>query len=90
MMTVAPFGLNTLHDTLNRTLAEVVAVTLHGQTTHTNHGLSFSFVSHPNYRLLHTRQPSFQNTVRNEIFSCSVALNNGLNQIFWHISVVGK
>lgn len=29
-------GLNALHDTLDRTLAEVVAVTLHGQTVHTD------------------------------------------------------
>ena len=83
-------GLDALHNALNRALAEVIAVALHGQTVHAD-----------GYRLLLllivfivlivsivTRQ--LQDTISDEFFTSSVALDNSFDQVLRHIGVVSQ
>ena len=42
-------GLDALHNTLNRTLTEVIAVALHGQTIHTDGHWLFLVLHHTRY-----------------------------------------
>ena len=79
-------GLDTLHDTLNRTLTEVVAVALHGQSVHTNHNL-FLLALIP-VIICSICTSDFQHAVGDKVFTSSVALNDCFDQIFRHICVV--
>ena len=71
------FGLNTLHNTLNGTLAEVIAVTLHSQTIYTDHGFFFFALIPAIICFISTS--NLQNTVSDEVFSCSITFNDSLN-----------
>lgn len=85
---VGTLGLDALHDALDSTLAEIVAVGLHRQTEHTNSDF-----------LLGALAPSavggvvtglLQHGIGDVVLTGAVALHNGRHHILGHILVVGQ
>lgn len=82
--------LDALHDTLNRALAKIIAVTLHGQTVNTNSDIFLLVFIKLIFCIIAVVASQFQNTVCNEVFSCSITLNDCFNQVLWNISIVSQ
>ena len=72
-------GLDALHDTLNRALAEVIAVALHRQTVNANH--NFFFLALIPAIICFISTSNFKHPIRNKIFTSAVALNDCFNQL---------
>ncbi|ODA40162.1 hypothetical protein DSBG_3019 [Desulfosporosinus sp. BG] len=83
------FSFDTLHNTLNGALAEVIGIRLHGQTENTDDHRFFLALVIEVILVISIIPSHLKNTICNEIFSRSVALHNGFNKILRHISVIG-
>ena len=82
------FCLDPLHNSLNGALTEVIAVALHGQTIDTDgHGFLLVLIKLI-FLIISIVASQLQYPVCDEIFSGTVALHNGLDQIFRHICII--
>ena len=81
-------SLDALHDALNGTLAEVIAVTLHGQTVHTDGHRLFLFLVVLVIFVIAVVTSQLQDTISDEVFTSSITFDNRLNQVLRHICVV--
>lgn len=70
-----PFGLNSLHHSLNRRLTEVITSCFHGQPIDTDNDLLF-FVCAP-FIVFTICSGKLQHTVCNKIFPCTIGFHNG-------------
>ena len=75
-------GLDTLHNTLDRARPEVVAVRLHGQTIHADDQLLLALINLVPHHLQHL--------VGDEVFTSSVGVDDGLDQVLGHVLVVRR
>ena len=83
-------GLDTLHHSLNRTLAEVVTVRLHCQAVDSyDTFLLFIWVIIAPVIIV-IIACCVQHLVGNEILACAVAFHNRLNKILGDIRIIGK
>ena len=81
-------GLDALHNALNRTLAEIIAVGFHGQTIYAdNQGLLSLSIPLTGCRIISCL---FQNLIRNEILAGAIRLDDGLDQILRDIRIIGQ
>ena len=79
-------GFNTLHYTLNTALTEVVGITLHSKSVNTNYNLVLEgFVI---ACAVTVSTCDIQNSVSNEVLSCSVGLNDCLDEVLRNIFIV--
>ena len=83
-------SLDALHDTLDRTLAEVIAVALHGQTIHTDSDCLFLILIELILCIVAVVASQLQNTIGDEVLTGSVALDDSFNQILRHICIVSQ
>ena len=82
--------LDALHDTLNGTLTEVIAVALHGQTVHADgHRLLLLLIVFI-VLVIAVVASQFQDAISNEVLSGSITLNNSFNQVLRHICIVSQ
>ena len=83
------FCLDPLHDTLDRRLAEVVAVALHGKPVNADGDIPLPAFPVAGVALaVAVGTGNFQNTVRNEVLACAVALHDGLDQVLRNVLIV--
>ena len=80
-------GLNALHDTLNRALAEVVAVALHRQAVDADRDGPFAAFVKLIFLIVAVVPGQLQHAVSDEVLAGAVGLHNGLDEIFRHIGV---
>ena len=81
-------GLDALHDTLNRALAEVVAVALHRQAVDADRDGPFAAFVKLIFLIVAVVPGQLQHAVSDEVLAGAVGLHNGLDEIFRHIGVV--
>lgn len=75
-------GLHALHDALDGASAEVVGVGFHRQAVHAHDGLRLALVDAVPHHLQHL--------VSHEILAGAVSLDDGFDQVLWHVPVVGQ
>lgn len=80
--------LNALHDALDRALAEVVRVRLHGKTEDTDHNIVF--LAGIVVLICLVCASNFQHTVGNVILAGTVGFHDGFNEVLRNICIVGK
>ena len=79
------FRLYALHNSLDRTLTEIIAVRLHRQSVDAYHAFLFYRRIVVSLFVIIVISSFVQHLVGNEILACTVAFHNGLNQVFRHI-----
>lgn len=79
---------DTLHDTLNGGLTEVVRVRFHGQTVYANHHVVFlaGVIS----LVCFVCTSNFQHTVSNIILASAIRFHNCFNEVLRNISIVSQ
>ena len=81
-------GLNTLHNTLNGALPEVVTVTFHSQSVHTDGDIFFLIFIKLILRIIAVVASQLQNAVCNKVFTSSITLNDCFNKVLRHVSII--
>ena len=84
------FCLDALHHALYRGLAEVVGVRLHGETIHADDAPPLVFRTEVTVVEVVVVSGPVQHLVRDEVLSCPVAFDYGLDEVLRDIGVVGQ
>lgn len=84
------FGLDAFHNALDATLSEVIAIALHRQAIYTNPDRFFLLFLILIVFIVSKISSQLQHTICNKIFASTVALHDGLNQVFRDIGIVGQ
>ena len=83
-------GLDALHYALDGALAEVVGVGLHGQAVDADGDVFFERRIIGVFFVIAVVAGHVEDLVRNEVLAGAVGFDDGLDEVFWNVSVVGK
>lgn len=89
-MTVAPLALMRFITPLDRGLAEVVGVGLHGQTEDADDAVFFGFCVIFVVLIVAVIACHLEYTIRDKILAGTIGFHDGLNQVLRHIRIIGQ
>ena len=84
------FGFDALHHALDRTLAEVVGVRLHGEAENADHAGTFGRGAEVAVVVVVVVTGHFEYTVGDEVFARGVGVDDGAHEVLRHVLVVGQ
>ena len=84
------FGFDALHHALDRTLAEIVGVRLHGEAENADDARAFSRGAEVTVVLVVVVTGHFEYAVGDEVFARGVGVYDGAHEILGHVLVVGQ
>ena len=84
------FGFDALHHALDRTLAEVVGVRLHGEAENADDARAFGRGAEVAVVVVVVVTGHFEYAVGDEVFARGVRVDNGAHEVLRHVLVVGQ